>query len=69
MEACAKNVELSILERLKQLVERHRKEPVNRQFENCTKEVLPVVDTESSSDEEDKNISTEFSVFTSHAIN
>ena len=29
------------------------------QFEDCTKEVLPWVETESSSDEEDQNITTE----------
>ena len=34
-------------------------EPVNEQFEDCTKEVLPGVETESSSDEEDQNITTE----------
>ena len=32
----------------KQLVEQHCKEPVNGQFEDCTKEVLPEVLTESS---------------------
>ena len=35
------------------------KEPVNAQFDDCTKEVLPGVETESSSDEEDQNITTE----------
>jgi len=40
-------------------VEQHYKEPVNGQFEGCTKEVLPGVETESSSDEEDQNITTE----------
>jgi len=40
-------------------VEQHCKEPVNGQFEDCTKEVLPGVETESSSDEEDQNITTE----------
>ena len=45
--------------RFKQLVEQHCKEPVNGQFEDCTIEVLPGVETESSSDEEDQNITTE----------
>ena len=45
--------------RFKQLVEQHYNEPVNGQFEDCTKEVLPGVETESSSDEEDQNITTE----------
>jgi len=40
-------------------VEQHYKEPVNEQFEDCTKEVLPGVETESSSDEEDQKITTE----------
>ena len=47
------------MERFKQLVEQHYKEPVNGQFEVCTKEVPPGVETESSSDEEDQNITTE----------
>ena len=38
MEASTKNVE--VIERFKQLVEQHSKEPVNGQFEDCTKEVL-----------------------------
>jgi len=38
MEASTKNVEA--IERFKQLVEQHYKEPVNGQFEDCTKEVL-----------------------------
>ena len=45
--------------RFKQLVEQHCKEPVNGQFEDCTKEVLPGVETENSSDKEDQNITTE----------
>jgi len=57
MEASTKNVEA--IERFKQLVEQHNKEPVKEQFEDCTKEVLPGVGTESSSDEEDQNITTE----------
>ena len=57
MEACTKNIEA--IERFKQLVEQHYKEPVNGQFDDCTKEVLPGVETESSSDEEDQNITTE----------
>ena len=39
--------------------EQHYKEPLTGQFEDCTKEVLPGVETESSSDEEDQNITTE----------
>ena len=46
-------------ERFKQLVEQHYKEPVNGQFEDCIKEVLSAVEMESSSDEEDQNITTE----------
>ena len=37
-------------------MEKHYIEPVDGQFEDCTKEVLPGVETESSSDEEDQNI-------------
>jgi len=57
MEASTQNVEA--IERFKQLVEQHYKEPVNGQFEDCTKEVLLGVEMESSSDEEDQNITTE----------
>jgi len=57
MEASTKNVEA--IERFKQLVEQHYKEPVNGQSEDCTKEVLPGVEAERSSDEEDQNIATE----------
>ena len=57
MKASTKNVEA--IERLKQLVEQQYKEPVSGQYEDCTKEVLPGVETESSSDEEDQNITTE----------
>ena len=59
MEASRKNVEA--IERFKQLVEQHYKEPVNGQFEDCTKDVLPdhEEETESSSDEEDQNITSE----------
>ena len=43
-----------------QLVEvQYYNEPVNGQLKDCTKEVLPGVGTESSSDEEDQNITTE----------
>ena len=56
MKASTKNVEA--IERLKQLVEQQYKEPVSGQYEDCTKEVLPGVETESSSDEEDQNITT-----------
>ena len=44
-------VQVEAIERFKQLVEQHYKEPVNGQFEDCTTEVLPGVETESSSDE------------------
>ena len=57
MEASTKNVEA--IEGFKQLVEQHYNELVNGQLEDCTKEVLPGVETESSSDEEDQNSSTE----------
>ena len=61
MEARTKNVEA--IERFKHLMEQHNiysyKERVNGQFEVCTKEVLPGVETESSSDEEDQGITTE----------
>ena len=57
MKASTKNVEA--IERLKQLVEQQYKEPVSGQYEDCAKEVLPGVETESSSDEVDQNITTE----------
>ena len=57
MKASTKNVEA--IEVFKQLVEQQSKEPVSGQYEDCTKEVLPGVETESSSDEEDQNITTE----------
>ena len=53
------NLIVEAIERFKQLVEQHYKESVNGQFEDCTKEVLPGVETESSSDEEGKNITIE----------
>ena len=54
------NLIVEAIERFKQLVEQHYKEPVNRQFEDGRKEVLPGVErAESSSDEEDQNITTE----------
>ena len=40
--------------RFKQLVEQQYKDLVNGQLEDCTKEVLSGVETESSSDEEDR---------------
>ena len=52
------NMIVEAIERFKQLVEQHYKESVNGQFENCTKEVLSGVETESISDEEDQNITT-----------
>ena len=54
MEGCTKSIEA--IERFKQLVEQHQKEPENGQFEDCTKEVLHGVEMESRSDEEDQNI-------------
>ena len=56
MEASTKNVEA--IERFQQQVEQDCKEPVNGQFEDCLKEVLPGVEMESSSDKEDKNINS-----------
>ena len=47
------NLIVEAIERFKHLVEQHYKEPVNEQLEDCTKEVLSGVETESSSDEED----------------
>ena len=52
------NMIVEAIERFKQLVEQYYEEPVNGQFENGTKEVLPGVETESISDEEDHNITT-----------
>ena len=40
-------------------MEQHYKESVNGQVEDCTKEVLPGLETESSSDEEGKTITIE----------
>ena len=53
------NLIVEAIERFKQLVDQHCKEPVNGQFEDCTEEVLPGVETESSIDEEHQNITTE----------
>ena len=53
------NLIVEAIERFKQQVEQHYKEAVNGQFEDCTKEVLPGVETESSGDEEGKNITIE----------
>ena len=44
------NLIIEAIERFKQPMEQHYKEPVNGRFEDCTKEVLPGVETESSSD-------------------
>jgi len=52
-----KNIET--IERFEELVEQHYREPVNGQFEDCTKEVLPGVETESSIDEEDQDNASE----------
>jgi len=56
---CANSNKKDVLTVSTRLVEQHYKEPVNGQFEDCTKEVLPGVGMESSSDEEDQNITTE----------
>ena len=53
------NLIVEVIERFMQLVEQHYKESVDGQFENCTKEVLPGVEMESSSDKGGKNITTE----------
>ena len=53
------NLNVEAIERLKQLVEQHYKEPVNGQFEDCKREVLPGAETESSGDEEGQKITTE----------
>ena len=53
------NLIVEAIERFKQLVEQHYKESVNGQVEDCTKEVLPGLETESSSDEEGKTITIE----------
>ena len=50
------NLIVEAIERFKQLVEQHYKEPVNEEFEDCIKEVLPGVETESCRDDEDRNI-------------
>ena len=39
------------MERFKELVHHHYKEPVNGQFDDCTKEVLPEQSDESSDEE------------------
>ena len=57
MGASTKDVEA--IETLKQRVEQHYKEPGrNGQFDDCAKEVLPGVETDSSSDEEGHNITS-----------
>ena len=53
------NLIIEAIERFRQPMERQYKEPVNGQFEDCTKEVLPGVETESRSDEEGQKITTE----------
>lgn len=42
---------LDVVERFKQLMELHYREPINGRFEDCTKEVQPGKEIESSSDE------------------
>lgn len=42
---------LDVVEIFKQLVEQHYREPINGRFEDCTKEVQPGKEIESSSDE------------------
>ena len=54
------NLIVEAIKRFKQLVGQHYKQPVNGQFEDYRKEVLPRVErAENSSDEEDQNITTE----------
>ena len=54
------NLIVEAIERFKHLLEQPYKEPVNGQFEDCTKKVLPGVETESNSarDEKDQDITT-----------
>ena len=44
---------MEAVESLNQLVEQHYREPLNRQFEDCTKEVLPGKEMENNSDVND----------------
>ena len=41
---------MEAVERLNQLVEQHYREPVNGQFEDCTKDLLPGKEMENNSD-------------------
>lgn len=47
------------IERYKQPMEQHYREPVSGQFEDCTKQVLRGAKIESRSDEEDQEIPSE----------
>ena len=58
MKESTKNVKATARFYKPPVVEQHYKEPVNGRFEDCTKKVLPGVETKSSSDEEDQNITT-----------
>jgi len=44
---------MEAVERLNQLVEQHYREPVNGQFEDCTKDMLPGKEMENNSDVND----------------
>ena len=50
---------MEAFERFSQRVEQHYREPVNGQFEDGTKDVLPGEEIESSSDENDQDIASE----------
>ena len=50
---------MEAFERFSQRVEQHYREPVNGQFEDGTKEVLPGEEIENSSDENDQDIASE----------
>lgn len=57
LDTCTMKVES--IERFKRLVEQNYKEPVNGQFDDCTKEVSLEVDMKGSSDDEDQEIASE----------
>lgn len=50
---------MEAFERFSQRVEQHYRKPVNGQFEDGTKEVLPGEEIENSSDENDQDIASE----------
>ena len=57
MEISSKNMEA--IERFKQLVELHYREPVTGWFEDCTKVVPPGEEIKSSNNELDQGIASE----------